>query len=277
MIDIKQVSHIYNDGSRRITALHDISLQIQRGEWVAITGANGSGKSTLIRMLNGLLVPSKGALSVAGYSLSEPPNRDTVKQIVQIVFQNPDAQTVGTTPLEDVAFGLENRGVPRDEMRVRIDRVLRQVGLQHKMNANVSTLSGGQRQRLAIACCLALEPECLVFDEAASMLDPQGRKQVYSIARSLWKSGISVIWVTQRLSELLSAPRVLVMEAGDIRYDGDARTLFYGTDLPQQLHWETPPVITIGRLLKERGLPFDQLPLSEEELGDLLCESNYQM
>ncbi|WP_018133171.1 ATP-binding cassette domain-containing protein [Effusibacillus pohliae] len=271
MIDVQNVTYIYRDGTRRVPALRGIDLQIRRGEWVAVTGPNGSGKSTLVHLLNGLAVPAEGRVSVAGLDLAVPAHRERVKQHVQVVFQNPDAQTVGTTPAEDVAFGLENRGVPREEMESRVERALRQVGLLDKRFAPVSSLSGGQKQRLAIASCLALEPDCLIFDEATSMLDPAGRRQIYAIARSLWESGVTVVWITQRLPELLEAGRIVVLEAGQIVYGGDARTLFYDSDIPQRCQWDVPPLVKIGLWLKQRGLPLESLPLREEEVEELLC------
>lgn len=277
MIQVEKLSYSYRDGEKLVNALSGIDLSIHRGEWVAITGANGSGKSTISRIFNGLLVPTEGAVTVAGMSLQAATNQELVKQHVQLVFQNPDAQMVGSTPIEDVAFGLENRGVPRDEIKARIERVLEQVGLAHKITADVSTLSGGQRQRLAIASCLALEPECVIFDEATSMLDPRGRNDIYRIARTLWKEGRTVIWISQRLEELLEAERVLVMDQGKVAYDGGARGLFYGSDLPARLRWDVPAVIQIGYLLQERGVPLSVLPLGEEGLEDLVCEFNYQM
>lgn len=277
MIQLTNVSYTYRDGTNLIPALRNIDLHVDRGEWVVITGANGSGKSSLIRLLNGLLQPSEGTVNVAGLNLNDPSHRETVKQHVQIVFQNPDAQTIGTNPAEDVSFGLENRGIDRHEMQTRIERVLRQVDLLHKLFADVSTLSGGQKQRLAVASCWALEPDCLIFDEATSMLDPVGRKQIYSIARSLHERGITIIWVTQRLQELVEAERILVLEAGRILFDGDARRLFYDSNIPDRLDWDNPSIVTIGRMLHEQGFSREELPLTEAELGDILCESNCQV
>lgn len=277
MIKLENLSYSYQDGARQVTALNGIDLTIRHGEWVAVTGANGSGKSTLSRLFNGLLLPTEGTVTVAGLDLADPANQHLVKQNIQLVFQNPDAQMVGTTLIEDVAFGLENRGVPRDEIKARIERVLRQVGLEHKFVSDVSALSGGQRQRLAIASCLALEPDCMIFDEATSMLDPKGRKEIQRIARELWKKGMTVIWVTQRLEELLEAPRVLVLEEGKISFDGEARELFYKSDLPVRMKWDVPAVIHVGYLLQEQEVPFSALPLNEEDLEDLVCELNLQM
>lgn len=272
MIELKNLSYSYRETSGVVYALRGIDLSIRRGEWVAVTGANGSGKSTVSRVINGLLAPTEGTAVVCGLDLAKPEHRQQVKRHVQLVFQNPDAQLVGTNPIEDVAFGLENRGVPKDELKFRIEQVLRHVGLERKRWEDVSTLSGGQRQRLAVASCLALEPDCLIFDEATSMLDPKGRREIYRLARGLWAKGITVLWVTQRLEELLEAGRVLVMEQGGIAYDGGARELFYESDIPMRLHWELPAVVQVGQFLKENGFPLRVLPLGEEELEELACE-----
>ncbi|BCJ86780.1 ATP-binding cassette domain-containing protein [Effusibacillus dendaii] len=271
MIQAERLSCFYRDGANLIKAVNGIDLTIQKGEWVVLTGPNGSGKSTLLRLINGLLVPSEGRLTVAGMDLTNASNREQVKLRVQVVFQNPDAQAIGTTPQEDVAFGLENRGIDRAQMEERIERALHQVGLREKRSASVSELSGGQKQRLAIASCLALEPDCLLFDEATSMLDPAGRRDIYLLARTLWRNGMTVIWATQRLDELLEADRAVVMDAGGIEYDGAPRHLFYDSDVPQRLGWELPPVVKIGCWLRERGIPLPSLPLREEEVAGLLC------
>lgn len=276
MIEITDLSYTYQDGRQLVPALTGINLRIRKGEWVAITGPNGSGKSTLIRMMNGLLTPTEGEVITAGMNLAAPANRQQVKDHIQIVFQNPRSQMIGGNTVEDVSFGLESRGISRDEMRNRVRQALNQVGLSHKQFADVSTLSGGQQQRLAIASCLALRPDCLIFDEATSMLDPAGRKQVYSIARDLWQKGTTVIWVSQRPQELLEAERILVMEQGAISFDGDAYSLFYESGIPARLQWDVPPIVTIGLYLQAAGVLGRKLPLSENELEGFLCASNFQ-
>lgn len=272
MVQLRNVSYSYRDGMSLIPALHQIDLSIRQGEWVAVTGGNGSGKSSLIRMINGLLQPTEGTVTVAGLNLQNPAERAAVKQYVQMVFQNPDAQIIGSNPAEDMAFGLENRGIHRDAMQMKVEQAAGQVELLHKLFASVSTLSGGQKQRLAAASSLALAPEILIFDEATSMLDPIGRQQILSIAGSLHATGVTVIWVTQRLQELLAAKRILVLDAGRIRFDGDARSLFYESDIPDCYGWENPPIVTIGKMMREKGIPLQALPLDDAELGDIVCE-----
>ncbi|KGE20262.1 ATP-binding cassette domain-containing protein [Paenibacillus wynnii] len=270
MIQAHNLTLMFRDGQQELPVLQGIHLQIKRGEWLALTGANGCGKSSLIRTFNGLVMPTGGSLSAAGLDLNSPVNRKAVKERIQLVFQNPESQTIGSTPSEDIAFGLENRGIPRIEMQVRIDRLLRKVGLAHKAEDDIASLSGGERQRLAIASCLALDAEMIIFDEVTSMLDPAGRRDIFTLARDLWKQGTTVLWVTQRMEELSESPRVAVMEEGKIIYDGDPRTLFYASPLPDKLGWDLPPVLGIGRLLQSQGWAKENLPLTESDLEGIL-------
>lgn len=271
MIHASHLNLTLRDGHQSLPVLQDITIHIKKGGWIALTGANGSGKSSLVRTFNGLLIPSSGHLTAAGLDLRSAESRSAVKRSIQLVFQNPEAQSIGSTPEEDVAFGLENRGISREEMRARTLSALRRTGLGHKAGAPVSELSGGERQRLAIACCLALEAEMIIFDEATSMLDPVSRKEIFELSRELWRRGVTVLWVTQRMEELAAADRVAVMDHGRLVYDGDPRTLFYDSGLPAALRWEDSPVIGIGRMMRENGWPSDLLPLTEQQLEEALC------
>lgn len=271
MIHASGLSLSLRDGQRVLPVLQDIDLHIDTGEWVTLTGANGSGKSSLVRIVNGLLLPTAGEVATNGLDLRSPSNRRQVKRTVQTVFQNPLSQTVGSTPEEDVAFGLENRGIPGEEMHLRVAQALKLTGLEDKASRPVEELSGGERQRLAIACCMALEPELLIFDEATSMLDPISRNGIFALARELWKRGVTVLWVTQRMEELAAGERALVLEQGRLLYDGTPRGLFYGSGLPAALGWEDPPAVAVGRVMQDGGWPQEQLPLTEHELEEALC------
>jgi len=270
MIQAQNLTLMFQDGQLKLPVLQGIHLHIKQGEWLALTGANGCGKSSLVRTFNGLIIPSGGSLTAAGLDMRSPANRKTVKERIQLVFQNPESQTIGSTPSEDIAFGLENRGFSRAEMKRRIGMLLEQVGLSHKAEDDIATLSGGERQRLAVASCLALDAEMIIFDEVTSMIDPAGRREIFSLARDLWRRGTTVLWVTQRMEELSESPRIAVMEAGTILYDGDPCTLFYSSALPDQLGWELTPVLGWGRLLQTQGWPKELLPLTEVDLEGIL-------
>lgn len=270
MIQAHNLSLSFQDGQLQLSVLQGIDLHIRQGEWLGLTGGNGSGKSSLIRTFNGLLIPSGGSLTAAGLDLQAPENRSAIKEIIQLVFQNPESQTIGSTPSEDIAFGLENRGIPLKEMKTRIKILLEQVGLAHKAEDDIASLSGGERQRLAVASCLALNARMIMFDEVTSMLDPIGRREIFQLARRLWKQGTTVLWVTQRMEELAESPRIAVMEAGKLIYQGCPRNLFYKSSLPQKLGWELPPTIGVGRLMQAQGWTEAQLPLTEDDLEGIL-------
>src|SRR5699024_8602164 len=195
LISLQNVSYRYSS-TDDFLALNNISLTIEKGEWITLIGANGSGKSTLVKTLNGLNMPQEGTISVDGLAMNEE-NIWTIRQKVGMVFQNPDNQFVGSTVADDVAFGLENIGVPRDEMIDRINRSLEQVGMEDFKQAEPARLSGGQKQRVAIAGILALEPEIIILDEATSMLDPKGRAEVLETVKEVKeKSNLTVLSIT---------------------------------------------------------------------------------
>ena len=200
MFRLENLVYEYADGRR---ALDGVSLQVPKGQWLAVLGANGSGKSTLARHLNGLLQPTAGRVLVAGRPLEEYTDIQQLRRLVGIVFQNPDNQIVGNSVEEDVAFGLENLGLPRPEMRRRIGEALQMVGLAGREKVDPAALSGGQKQRLAIAGALAMQPQALLLDEATSMLDPVGVAEVLEVLRRLHQQGLTIVMITHNMSEVL--------------------------------------------------------------------------
>ena len=221
LIDIKNLTFEYfrrdSEGNleEMIEALKGVSIDVKQGEFVAIVGRNGSGKSTLAKHINALLLPSEGAIVVDGLDTSEEELRLSIRKSAGMVFQNPDNQIVGNLVEEDVAFGPENLGVPTGEIWNRVEDSLETVEMETYRNASPNHLSGGQKQRVAIAGVLAMEPKCIIFDEATSMLDPQGREQIIFAARQLQKEkNITVIFITHHMDEVIWSDRVFVMEQG---------------------------------------------------------------
>lgn len=196
--------------------LRGVNLQIKKGEWVTLMGPNGSGKSTLARMCNALFTPTKGNVSIFGQKTTENENLPNIRRKVGMVFQNPDHQFVAPTVRDDIAFGLENAGVPREEIIARIERVAEEVHMKELLEKEPHRLSGGQKQRVAIAGILALEPEIIVLDEATSMLDPKGRKDVLELVKALHEKGLTILSVTHDLEEVLFSNRFIYMENGSI-------------------------------------------------------------
>ena len=233
MIEIDNVSYRYEDAKR--AALSDVTLNIPKGEFLAIVGHNGSGKSTLAKHLNALLLPTEGAVRVAGMDTKNEENTLSIRQKVGIVFQNPDNQLVTTVVEEDVAFGPENLGVPGPEIRKRVDTALAAVGMEQYATRAPHMLSGGQKQRIAIAGMLAMQPEVLVLDEATAMLDPRGRREILSIVSRLHREkGITVVMITQYMEEATIANRVAVMADGKLLLEGPPREVFRQTALLRQ-------------------------------------------
>lgn len=249
MFKLEDLCYAYTDGR---PALDRVNLQVRPGEWVAVLGANGSGKSTLARHLNGLLRAQSGRVWVAGRLVEDYRNLQDLRRLVGIVFQNPDNQIVGNSVEEDVAFGLENLGVPRAEMRQRIARALQLVGLTGREKVDPSTLSGGQKQRLAIAGALAMQPRALLLDEATSMLDPVGVAEVLQVLRELHKQGLTIIMITHNMSEVLYTDRAVVLAGGQLRLEATPQELFAHTEDLQRWHIELPGITQLGNLL---GVP----------------------
>lgn len=272
VISIKNIHFNYQDQDTR-EALSDVSLDVYEGEWLAIIGHNGSGKSTLAKMMNGLLEASSGEIYIDGQLLTEETVYEARRK-VGMVFQNPDNQFVGTTVEDDIAFGLENIGMPREEMVQKINDSLEMVRMTPFKEKEPARLSGGQKQRVAIAGMIALAPKVVILDEATSMLDPQGRFEVISTIQQLHKDkGITVISITHDLDEAAQADRVLLMEGGKVNRIGKPSEIFeMGTALVDK-GLDVPFSEKLKAVLKEKGLDVPNEYLDEEGLVEWLWTS----
>ena len=272
MIEIDNVSYRYEDAKR--AALSDVTLNIPKGEFLAIVGHNGSGKSTLAKHLNALLLPTEGAVRVAGMDTKNEENTLSIRQKVGIVFQNPDNQLVTTVVEEDVAFGPENLGVPGPEIRKRVDTALAAVGMEQYATRAPHMLSGGQKQRIAIAGMLAMQPEVLVLDEATAMLDPRGRREILSIVSRLHREkGITVVMITQYMEEATIANRVAVMADGKLLLEGPPREVFRQTALLRQHRLDIPAMTELKERLNAHGAGLPEDILTVEDMAEAICQS----
>jgi energy-coupling factor transport system ATP-binding protein len=258
LIRFDHASHSY-PGARLVLAVQDVSLCVGSGEYVAVLGANGSGKSTLVRMINGILVPTEGTVTVEDLDVSDESSIRAVRERVAVVFQNPDDQIVATSVEDDVAFGPENLGLSREDIRERVASALSAVGLTGLERREPHLLSGGQKQRLAIAGALAMNPRYLVLDEPTSMLDPMGRSEVLSLLAGVVGSGRAVVHVTHDVSEALRASRALVMHKGRVVFDGAPGTLLGMAEELSRWALEIPPLMTLAEELRRNGcrVPLD--------------------
>lgn len=265
----------YQYESAQEMALQDVSFTIYEGEWLAIVGHNGSGKSTMAKLLNGLQFPQQGSITVNGTKLEEESVWDVRKQI-GMVFQNPDNQFVGTTVKDDVAFGLENNGIPRDEMIERVENSLKRVKMDAFLDQEPHHLSGGQKQRVAIAGVLALRPAIIILDEATSMLDPRGREEVLETVRQLKEEKtLTVISITHDLEEAAKADRIIVMNKGRLYREGTPEEIFSMDEELVQLGLDIPFAVKMGNALRQNGIHFSKNYLTEEELVTELWTSHY--
>ncbi|PLR92024.1 energy-coupling factor transporter ATPase [Bacillus sp. T33-2] len=232
-----------------IPVLQDISFDIFPGEYVAIIGHNGSGKSTLSKHLNGLLKPDQGDVLVAGMNTKETKQQRSIRRKVGMVFQHPDNQIVATIVEDDIAFGLENLNIPRQEMKERVNFALDAVGMTEFRNRPPHHLSGGQKQRIAIAGIIAMMPECLVLDEATSMLDTFGRRDILQVVRKLNQNKMAIVTVTHHMSEVAEADRVIVIEHGKIVMEGSPRDIFQQEEVLQALNLDVPAASRMAKII----------------------------
>ncbi len=252
-IEFKNVCFNYDDNGEVV--LNDFNLNIERGSFVAILGHNGSGKSTVARMLNGLLVPNSGMVTVNGISTNDEKNDFEIKKQVGLVFQNPDNQIIATIVEDDVAFGPENLGIEPTEIRKRVDAALKTVDMYDYKNNAPHLLSGGQKQRIAIAGILAMEPQCIVLDEPTAMLDPLGRKEVISTLIKLNREkGITVVLITHYMDEAVLADRVVVMDNGKIVLDDKPEAVFSEVKLIKNAGLSVPQTAELAYKLKCAGV-----------------------
>ncbi len=256
-------------------AVENVSFAVQEGEWIAIVGHNGSGKSTIAKLMNGLLYPQQGDVRILREVLTEENLWESRSQM-GMVFQNPDNQFVGATVQDDVAFALENNGVPFEEMVKRVHAALEQVKMSEFLDHEPHHLSGGQKQRVAIAGALALKPKLLILDEATSMLDPQGRSEVLQTVQTLRaETGLTVLSITHDLEEAMLADRILFMNDGKKFAEGTPVEIFALGDKLVELGLDLPFAMKLSKLLQKEGVPLMGQHMTEEELVNDLWTSNF--
>ena len=254
-------------------AVDDVSLDIKQGDFIAILGHNGSGKSTLAKHMNAILCPTEGTVFVDGMDTKNEDDVWNIRQTAGMVFQNPDNQIVATVVEEDVAFALENLGVPPDEMRRRVDESMKMAGIYEFRERAPHNLSGGQKQRVAIAGVVAMRPDCLILDEATAMLDPRGREQVMQTIHHLNKNmGITVVSITHYMEEAAQADRVLVMSKGHVVMEGTPKEVFSQTEKVRSLHLDVPQAAELRDELVKAGIPMPEGIIDTGECAQALYE-----
>ena len=269
IISLDNVSYSYD---KVHNAVSGVNFTAEKGEYIAVIGHNGSGKSTLTKLLNGLLIPTEGTATVDGFSSADKKSLFEIRKRVGVVFQNPDNQLVASIVEDDVAFGPENLGVPREEIAKRVDFALSFVGMESFRKRTPSRLSGGQKQRIAIAGVLALLPEVLVLDESTAMLDPQGRKEVLDVVKKLNKEkNMTVITITHYMEEVVDADRVVVMDKGKIVMEGTPKQIFARRGDLELIGLETPLPTRIKDKLSKAGVVIDDDCLTRDGLLEGVC------
>ncbi|WP_297818133.1 energy-coupling factor ABC transporter ATP-binding protein [uncultured Lactobacillus sp.] len=278
IIEVENLSYKYKDATD--LALKNISFKVQENQWLSIIGHNGSGKSTLSRLLNGLLVPEENPdtkIVIDGLELNSE-NLWKIRDKIGIVFQNPDNQFVGTNVQDDVAFGLENRNVPRSEMIKRVDAALSAVGMQSYKNAEPQMLSGGQKQRVAIAGIIAIEPKIIILDESTSMLDPEGRNSILKLIRKLQQQkGMTVISITHNIEETLHSDDILVLDSGKKVAQGKPEKIFSNMEMIKKAGLGLPFIYELKQELSKNGVEIPSDVSTEEKMVEYLCQLNSKM
>ncbi len=270
IVSVKDVTFSYEEN---VPVIKNLSLEIEEGKYIAIIGHNGSGKSTLAKLLNGLLAVDGGDIQVDGLSVLDKDNLFEIRKRVGVVFQNPDNQLIASIVEDEVAFGVENIGLSREEMAKRIDFALASVGMEKFKKHTPSRLSGGQKQRIAIAGVLALMPKVLVLDESTAMLDPKGRKEVLEVVKKLNKEqNITVIAITHYMEETVFADQIVVLDKGKIAMQGAPKEVFSKKEQLIELGLELPPATALADKLRQAGVPLQDGILTAEQLGEELCK-----
>ena len=270
IIEAKGLTYYYDKQSR---ALSNVDICVEEGSFTAIIGHNGSGKSTLARLFNGLLTPTSGTVTVNGLDTKDKKSLFDIRKTVGVVFQNPDNQLVASIVEDDVAFGVENIGLDRQEMIKRVDYALTTVGMQKFKNATPTRLSGGQKQRIAIAGVLAIMPKVLILDESTAMLDPVGRDEVMSVVKKLNKErGMTVIHITHYMDEIIDADKVIVLADGKVVLTGTPQSVFAKKEELLALGLNVPLSTEIATRLAINGIKLNKQILDKQDLGEALCE-----
>lgn len=276
IIDLRNISFRYTENQPNLI-LDDVSLSIKNGEWVTIIGPNGSGKSTLIKAMNGLIIPNSGSIQIANKEMTKE-TLWALRRKIGMVFQNPENQFVGATVEDDVAFGLENIGMPREEMEIRVKDALERVGMWDLAEREPANLSGGQKQRVAIAGILASRPKVIILDEATSMLDPRGRQEVFETIKEIKDTdNLTVISITHDISEAVESERILVMNKGKIVDTGTPEDIFAYGDKLIDLGLDIPFSERLKASLKKVGFSIPDDYLDEERMMELLWTYNSKM
>jgi energy-coupling factor transport system ATP-binding protein len=271
ILTLNNVTYRYPHAAENAPAsLADISLTVAAGEFVGLVGANGSGKTTLARLLNGLITPTAGEVVIDGLSTGKSGNLDRIRETVGMVFQNPESQIVAATVEDDIAFGLENIGLPPVEIDRRVAEAARRFGVAELLAREPHWLSGGQKQRTVLAGVVALGPRVLVLDEPTSMLDPRSQHEFRALIEELWREGTTVIYITHLMEEVAAAPRLVALAGGSVAFDGAPREFFSRADLLERTSLVPPLPVRLGAALASRGhsLP---VSLSLTELVENLC------
>lgn len=269
LIRFENVDFTYkSEDENDVTVLRDFNLNVEQGSFVALLGHNGSGKSTVAKLTNGILFPEKGCVYVDGQQVTDDDSVFDIRKKVGMVFQNPDNQIVASIVEEDVAFGVENLGLPPDEIRTRVDDALKRVGMYEHKDKAPHKLSGGQKQRVAVAGIIAMKPKCIVLDEPTAMLDPSGRREVIETIKMLnRKEGITIILITHYMDEAVQADRVVVIDNGEIRLDGTPNDVFKNVDKLKSMGLDVPQS---AELIHNMNFKTDKTILNADDCTDYI-------